>query len=99
MNLSYVIKNNTSGDFPLQPGEAWKFIVHVDDVDEARDQMEKVKMSAAGHAHDIMNVYLDDRPFDARAHATDGANEDDFPYDDTLVIHKVNDETKLRRQG
>lgn len=94
MILSYVIKNNTINDFPLDAGEAWKFVVHVSDADDAYQQIEKVKMSASGYGHDIMNVYLDDRPFDARSYWTQGANEDNFMYDDAVEIHKIQDETK-----
>jgi len=96
MILSYVIKNNTNSDFPLDRGEAWKFIVRADDHHDAYLQMEKVKMSAAMHQHDILNVYLEGVRFDAREYWTEGANSDDFEYDDLVSISKVNDETKPR---
>ncbi len=62
MILSYVIKNNTPKDIPLDPGEAWKFIVRVDDEADAYRQLEKVKATAGGFGHAIMNVYLAGRP-------------------------------------
>jgi len=41
MKLSYVIHNQTDNDFPLEPKEAWKFIVEADDEYDAYMQMEK----------------------------------------------------------
>ena len=94
MILKYIVKNNTSGDFPLDPGEAWQFIVDVTDPEEACTQIEQVKSSAAQFGHDIMNVYLDGQPFDAKAHWTSGADADAFPYDDTIAVSQVRDETQ-----
>ncbi len=96
MLLSYVIKNDTTNDFPLEAGEAWKFVVRVEDEDDAYNQLEKVKMSSGDYGHTIMNVYLDGRPFDARSYWTEGANADDFAYDDMVHIHQTQDETKAR---
>jgi hypothetical protein len=94
MILSYVIKNYTNSDFPLECGEAWKFIVSADDEYDAYMQMEKVKLSAGMHRHDILNVYLNGANFDAREYWTDGANSDDFEYDELVSISRVHDETK-----
>ena len=96
MILSYVIKNNTENDFPLDRGEAWKFIVSADDEYDAYLQMEKVKLSAGMHRHSILNVYLDGVRFDPRAYWTEGANSDDFEYDDLIAIDNISDETKRR---
>jgi hypothetical protein len=95
MILKYVIKNNSDSDVPLELGEAWQFVCHCDDEHEAYVQIEKVKLSAQRFGHDVMNVYLDDTPFDARSWWTEGANADDFPYDESVVISSVQDETKL----
>jgi hypothetical protein len=94
MILKYVIKNNADDDFPIEPGEAWQFVCHCDDEHDAYAQMEKVKMSAQQFGHDVMNVYLEDRPFDARSWWTQGANADDFPYDQSVAISCVQDETR-----
>lgn len=94
MILKYVIKNNANGDFPLEPGEAWQFVCSCEDENDAYEQMEKVKASARGFGHDVMNVYLDGQPFDARGWWTQGANGDDFPYDESIVISSIRDETK-----
>jgi len=96
MILSYVIKNNADSDFPLGRNEAWKFIVNVEDEYEAYVQIEKVKNSAKLNSHIILNVYLDGRYFDAREYWTEGANSDDFDYDDSVQIHKIQDETRRR---
>lgn len=97
MILSFVIKNDTESDFPLEPGETWKYIVNAIDPRDAALHMQKVQMSASAFGHTVMNVYLDDHPFDARAHWTDGAHADDFVYDEFVAIHKVQDETRGRR--
>lgn len=97
MILSFVIKNDTESDLPLEPGETWKYIVNVIDPSDAALHMQKVQMSASAFGHTVMNVYLDDHPFDARAHWTDGAHADDFVYDESVTIHKVQDETRGRR--
>lgn len=94
MILRYVIKNNTEADYPLDAGEAWQFICRCDDEHDAYKQMEKVKQSALNFGHDIMNVFLNDIPFDARGWWTQGANLDDYVYDDAVVITRVQDETK-----
>ena len=94
MKLSYVVKNNTDSDQILDPGEAWQWIVTVEDEFEAYSQIEKVKLSAKCNGHEIMNVYLNDQEFDARAYWTDGANSDDFEYDAQVAIANVTDETK-----
>lgn len=99
MILSYVIHNKTNNDFPLGLNEAWKFIVEADDKYDAYLQMEKVKMSARMHRHTIMNVYLDGAPFDAREYWTEGANSDDFDYDDAIQITEIRDETTPRRRS
>jgi hypothetical protein len=96
MILSYVILNKTNNDFPLDPNEAWKFIVEVEDEYDAYVQMEKVKTAARMHGHTILNVYLDDAPFDAREYWTEGANSDDFDYDDSIQISQIRDETSGR---
>ena len=44
--LSYVIVNNTSQEFPIGPGETWKFIVKVNDQLDAYNQMAKCKSMA-----------------------------------------------------
>ncbi|ESS14732.1 hypothetical protein MOLA814_00293 [Betaproteobacteria bacterium MOLA814] len=41
MIMSYMIKNNTDNDFPLDRNEAWKFVVNVDDDYDAYMQIEK----------------------------------------------------------
>ena len=92
--LSYVIINNTSKDYPLEPGETWKFIVKVEDQMEAYNQMGKCKQKADQFGHDIMNVYLDDIPFNPRGWYTDGVNEDRIEYDDNIKIDNLTDETK-----
>jgi hypothetical protein len=94
MILKYVIKNNTDSDFPIEPGEAWQFVCRCDDEHDAYVQMEKVKMSAGQFGHDVMNVYFEGRPFDARSWWTQGANADDFPYDPSVAISSVQDETR-----
>ena len=43
--------------------------------------------------HTIMNVFFDNEPFDAREWFTDGANSDNFDYDEKMKIDKVIDET------
>ena len=96
MIMSYVIKNNTDNDFPLDRNEAWKFVVNVDDDYDAYMQIEKVKISARMHRHTILNVYLDGRRFDAREYWTEGANSDNFDYDDSIQIHQISDETSQR---
>jgi hypothetical protein len=96
MILTYVVHNTTDNDFPLEPGEAWKFIVAVEDEYDAYMQIEKVKTAAIAYGHKIMNVYLDNARFDARSYWTDGANGDDFEYQDDLKIDQVRDETKER---
>lgn len=98
MILEYVIKNNTDADFPLDPGQAWQFICHCDDEHDAYVQMEKIKLTAQQFEHDIMNVYLDGHPFDARGWWTEGSNTDNFSYDESVVISSVQDETK-RKDG
>jgi len=97
MILSYVIHNKTNNDIPLGRNEAWKFIVEADDEYDAYTQMEKVKMSARMYRHTIMNVYLDGVPFDAREYWTEGANSDDFDYDESVQITEIRDETAPRR--
>jgi hypothetical protein len=97
MKLSYVIHNQTDNDFPLEPNEAWKFIVEADDEYDSYMQMEKVKMAAQMHRHTILNVYLDGKRFDAREYWTEGANSDDFDYDDSIQISQLRDETTPRR--
>lgn len=99
MILSYVIHNKTDKDFPLGINEAWKFIVEADDEYDAYMQMEKVKMSAHMYRHTIMNVYLDGVRFDAREYWTEGANSDDFDYDETVPITEIRDETAPRRRS
>ena len=89
MILTYVIRNDTEDDFPLDPGEVWKFIVRADDKHDAYLQMEKVKLSASMHGHTILNVYLDNRRFDAREYWTEGSNSDNFGYDDSIQIHQT----------
>ena len=78
--LSYVIINNTSKDYPLEPGETWKFIVKVEDQMDAYNQMGKCKQKADQFGHNIMNVYLDDISFNAREWYTDGVNEDKIEF-------------------
>ena len=96
MILSYVIYNKTNSDFPLCINEAWKFIVEADDKYDAYAQMEKVKMSARMYRHTIMNVYLDGARFDPREYWTEGANSDNFDYDESIKITEVRDETTPR---
>ena len=91
--LSYLIKNNTQKDYPLKPGEAWKFIVQVEDKQDAYTQMSKCTLQAGQFGHTIMNVFFDNEPFDAREWFTDGANSDNFDYDEKMKIDKVIDET------
>ena len=97
MILSYVIYNQTGNDFPLDCKEAWKFIVEAEDEYDAYMQMEKVKMSARMYGHTILNVYLNNARFDAREYWTEGANSDDFDYDDSIRISQIRDETSLGR--
>lgn len=97
MILSYVIHNKTNNDFPLDPNETWKFVVEADDEYDAYMQMEKVKMSARMYGHTILNVYLDGARFDPREYWTEGANSDDFDYDDSVKISQIRDETSPRR--
>tara|TARA_B110000305_G_C19088120_1_gene469447 strand:+ start:114 stop:434 length:321 start_codon:yes stop_codon:yes gene_type:complete len=92
--LSYVIVNNTSKDFPLEPGETWKFIVKVEDQFSAYNQMAKCKSMANKVGHDIMNVYLDGDKFNPRGWYTDGVNEDNITYNDNIKIDNLTDETK-----
>ena len=91
--LSYVIVNNTSKEFPIGPGETWKFIVKVDDQLDAYNQMAKCKSMAGRYGHDIMNVYLDDIKFNPRSWYTDGVNKDKIAYDDDIQIDNLTDET------
>jgi len=92
--LSYVIINNTSKDFPLEPGETWKFIVKVDDQLSAYNQMSKCKLMADKFGHNIMNVYLDDVEFNPRSWNTGGVNEDNIIYNHSIKINNLTDETK-----
>jgi hypothetical protein len=94
MILKYVIKNNSDGDLPIEPGEAWQFVCRCDDTHDAYVQMEKVKMSARQFGHDIMNVYLDGARFDPRSWWTQEAHADNFHYDDSVAISSVRDETR-----
>ena len=55
--------------------------------------MSKCKMQVGQFGHTIMNVYLDTLPFDAREWYTEGANSDDFDYDENLKIDNIIDET------
>ena len=91
--LSYVIVNNTSQEFPIGPGETWKFIVKVNDQLDAYNQMAKCKSMAGKYGHDIMNVYLDDIKFNPRSWYTDGVNEYKIEYDDDIQIDNLTDET------
>ena len=94
MKLEYTIRNDGPSDFPLAEGEAWKFVLHCEDEEDAWQQMEKVKYNSNMFMHSVMNVYLDGRMWDAREWYTEGANHDNFPYDDTVVVTTTNDETK-----
>jgi len=97
MILTYVIHNQTTNDFPLELNETWKFIVEADDEYDAYMQMEKVKMSARMYGHTILNVYLNDSRFDGREYWTEGANSDNFGYDDSIQISQIRDERSPRR--
>jgi len=92
--LSYVIINNTSKDFPLEPGETWKFIVKVEDQLSAYNQMENCKLMADKFGHDIMNVYLDNVAFNPRSWNTGGVNEDKIEYNENIKIDNLTDQTK-----
>lgn len=89
MLLSYVLVNNTESNFPLDPGEVVKFIVDAEDEYDAYLKMEMAKSSAALCHHKVMNVFLDGIRFDAREYWTEGANSDDFEYDDTLIVNRL----------
>lgn len=92
--LSYVIVNNTEKDYPIGPGETWKFIVKVEDQMDAYNQMVKCQQQAIQFGHDIINVYLDDIPFNPRGWYTDGINEEQIEYNDNINIDNLTDETK-----
>ena len=92
--LSYVIVNNTKQEYPIGPGETWKFIVKVEDQMDAYNQMSKCQQQANQFGHDIMNVYLDDIPFNPRGWYSDGVNEDKIQYDDNIKIDNLTDETR-----
>ena len=89
MILSYVIVNNTESNFPLDPGEVVKFIIDADDEYDAYLKIEMAKSSAVLCNHKVMNVYLNGSRFDAREYWTEGANSDDFDYDDTISINRL----------
>ncbi len=91
--LSYIIFNNTQDSNVLEPGEAWKFIVNVEDKNEAYIQMSKVFQGAASNNHKVMNVYLNDYEFNPREWYTDGVNSDNIRYDEDININKIHDET------
>ena len=92
--MSYVIINNTNNDHPLAPGETWKFIVKVEDYEDAYSQMCKCQLKAKQFGHDIMNVYLDGSPFNPRGWYTEGVNEDKIEYNDDIKIDHLTDEIK-----
>jgi len=98
MILSYVIHNKTDNDFPLEVNEAIKFIVEVDDKHDACEHLDKVKISAQMCNHTILNVYLDNAKFDARQFLTEGANSDNFDYDDSIKISRTRDEVAMRKK-
>ena len=92
--LSYVIFNNTEKSNLLEPNEAWKFIVNVEDENEAYMQMAKVFHGAAMTNYKVMNVYLNDHEFNPREWYTDGVNSDNIKYDENIKINQIHDETK-----
>jgi len=94
MKLTYVIQNQTDNNNLLDRGEAWKWTVTCDDEFEAYLQIEKCKAMAGVHGHRILNVFLDGQRFDARSFYTEGANADNFDYDETVSISRHNDETR-----
>ena len=94
MELTYVIQNQTDNDDLLDPSEAWKWTVRCDDEFEAYLQIEKCKTMAGVHGHTILNVFLDGQRFDARSFYTEGANADNFGYDETVSITRHIDETR-----
>ena len=69
-------------------------IVKVEDQMDAYNQMSKCQQQANQFGHDIMNVYLDDIPFNPRGWYSDGVNEDKIQYDDNIKIDNLTDETR-----
>ena len=99
MILEYVIKNNSTSEFPIEPGEAWKWTVHCDDVFDAYLHIEKIKMMARTHGHTLMNVFLNGANFDAREWYTEGANSDNYDYDPEVVIAEhINEIERAEKQ-
>lgn len=91
--LSYVIFNNTDNSNLLEPNEAWKFIVDVEDENEAYMQMAKVFRGSRMTGFKVMNVYLNNNQFNPRAWYTDGVNSDNIEYDENIKINQLHDET------
>ena len=98
MILEYVIKNNSTTERVLDPGEAWKWTVHCEDKFDAYSHLEKIKMMASGHGHSLMNVFLDGSHFDAREWYTQGANSDSCDYDPEVVISNHINEVENTKQ-
>jgi len=92
--LTFVVINNTDSDYPLGKGETWKFLVSVEDANEAYMHMQKAQLSAKGFGHDIINVYLDGNKFNPREWYTDGANQDKIDYLEDVKIDNVSDQRK-----
>ena len=86
--LRFVVLNRGKKDFPLEPDEAWQFIVPVDDALDAFNHLKKVKIEAKRFGHVILNIYLDDMSFNPGRWYTGGANPDAEEYDDKVKISK-----------
>ena len=86
--LSYVIKNNQDKEVVLDPGEAYMFAYWVEGEEEAWSLISKAMAQADLWGHTVMNVYLNELPWDAREWYTEGCNSHNYPYDDDVVISK-----------
>ena len=91
--LSYVIFNNTEKSNLLELNEAWKFIVNVEDENEAYMQMAKVFNGRTMMNYEEINVYLNGHEFNPREWYTNGVNSDNIRYDENISINQIHDET------
>ena len=97
--LRFVVLNRGNKDFPLEPNEAWQFIVPVDDALDAFNHLSKAKLEAKRFGHVILNIYLDDMSFNPGGWYTGGVNPDAEEYNDKIKTSKTIDQTKNRRKS
>ena len=97
--LRFVVLNRGKKDFPLEPDEAWQFIVPVDDALDAFNHLKKVKIEAKRFGHVILNIYLDDMSFNPGSWYTGGVNPDAEEYNDKVKISNTIDHTKYRQKN